>query len=716
VNFFRLVLRPLAVLVVVAAALSAGAAPAGAKIYWGNTGDDTIGRAESDGSGVPEQRFLENKQDVVGLGLTSTHLHYMQQAGTVIGRTDLDGGDDRPSFIDTGVSDPYQLVTDGRFLYWANNNGSGGKSIARSNIDGSNPDILIQLDGLSTPVGVAIFGSKIYFSDAGRGWIGRANLDGTDPDPEFITGADRPNGIAANGTHIYWTNTDGGTISRATLDKSVVERNFITGASSPFMVALDGTHLFWSNNVAAGTIGRAALDGSGTPKQDFITGANRPAGLAVSATDTDGDGVIDGADNCPADANQTQTDADGDGKGDACDPTLAAAPTQLTFAARDIDDGESATMSSTITNTGTVPVMFAGVTRTGSDPTQFERKTGQSDDCTSETVLTAGLSCTVRVRFDPSSTGSKTASVTIASNAPDTVIDLTGTGIQTELGRSTATVAFASRDIDDGPSAEQSATVTNTGTESVTLTGVSVGGADAAQFERRGGSAGDCDAGVALANDETCKIRARFDPSSTGGKTATVTVASNAPNIIVALSGTGTQQETSSGSQEPTEQPGTGGASAGPVVSALSALERCVRRVQLSTPQSSTSGMAFSFRLSAKATVKYEIKRRVGSRGKSSCPIIKGTNPGRSQEVSSQERESDAGDNTTSLANTAGRRKRTLTRTVKAGRGRVTLAQIAQVKKLTPGTYVLYVSATDGSGRRSNVARAKFWVLTDGGA
>ena len=35
--------------------------------------------------------------------------------------------------------------------------------------------------------------------------------------------------------------------------------------------------------------------------------------------DTDGDGVLDGVDNCPDDANADQHDTDGDGHGDACD-------------------------------------------------------------------------------------------------------------------------------------------------------------------------------------------------------------------------------------------------------------------------------------------------------------------------------------------------------------------------------------------------------------
>lgn len=45
---------------------------------------------------------------------------------------------------------------------------------------------------------------------------------------------------------------------------------------------------------------------------------------AVERTDADADGVEDGIDNCPADANADQADADADGIGDACDPLTVA--------------------------------------------------------------------------------------------------------------------------------------------------------------------------------------------------------------------------------------------------------------------------------------------------------------------------------------------------------------------------------------------------------
>ncbi len=46
------------------------------------------------------------------------------------------------------------------------------------------------------------------------------------------------------------------------------------------------------------------------------------SGLAIVGTgsDGDGDGIDDGVDNCPLDANADQADLDGDGQGDACDP------------------------------------------------------------------------------------------------------------------------------------------------------------------------------------------------------------------------------------------------------------------------------------------------------------------------------------------------------------------------------------------------------------
>src|SRR5690348_13774644 len=82
--------------------------------------------------------------------------------------------------------------------------------------------------------------------------------------------------------HIYWSNVGTNTIGRADLDGSNVNQSFITGADDPADVAVDAEHIYWPN-YNTNTIGRADLDGS-NPNQNFITtGASNPLGMAVDA-------------------------------------------------------------------------------------------------------------------------------------------------------------------------------------------------------------------------------------------------------------------------------------------------------------------------------------------------------------------------------------------------------------------------------------------------
>lgn len=74
--------------------------------------------------------------------------------------------------------------------------------------------------------------------------IGRANLDGTDVNPRFITGTDNAHGIAISGPYIYWTNFGRlnkvtlTTIGRANLKGTDVNENFIPGADAPCGIAI----------------------------------------------------------------------------------------------------------------------------------------------------------------------------------------------------------------------------------------------------------------------------------------------------------------------------------------------------------------------------------------------------------------------------------------------------------------------------------------------
>jgi hypothetical protein len=108
------------------------------------------------------------------------------------------------------------------------------------------------------------------------------------------------------------------------------------------------------------------------------------------------------------------------------------------------------------------------------------------------------------------------------------------------LSPASAALVFGGQDVDAGPSPVLTSTLTNPGSMPVTLTAVLVGGADAAHFDRPADLDGDCAATTTLAPGAACDVRVRFDPSSTGAKTAMLTIASNAPIFSIALSGTGT--------------------------------------------------------------------------------------------------------------------------------------------------------------------------------
>jgi virginiamycin B lyase len=55
--------------------------------------------------------------------------------------------------------------------------------------------------------------------------------------------------VFTNGTHIFWPNLAAGTIGRANLDGSGVNQSFISGIDAPSGITSDGTYLYWTTGV-----------------------------------------------------------------------------------------------------------------------------------------------------------------------------------------------------------------------------------------------------------------------------------------------------------------------------------------------------------------------------------------------------------------------------------------------------------------------------------
>ena len=177
---------------------------------------------------------------------------------------------------------------------------------------------------LTHAVGVAADGSHVYWADPGAGAIGRANLDGSEPDPGFIEPGpvefefeeevkpgvfetkvesveSEPRYVAVDAGHVYWTNTgrrdefgpiDGeGTIGRANIEAAApteIEPAFIEGASNPQGIAVNEGHIYWANAARdpnKRAIGRSGIEGAGI-EQKFVEApfSRVPYGVALSAS------------------------------------------------------------------------------------------------------------------------------------------------------------------------------------------------------------------------------------------------------------------------------------------------------------------------------------------------------------------------------------------------------------------------------------------------
>jgi hypothetical protein len=117
-------------------------------------------------------------------------------------------------------------------------------------------------------------------------------------------------------------------------------------------------------------------------------------------------------------------------------PDISVTPTYYNFGS--IYVGSTSPLQTfTISNIGSTNLIFGTISITGVDASQFNK---QNDTCSGETLAPSN-NCTVQVVFSPTSTGSKSSTLSIPSNDPDTPalnVSLSGTGVGSWL----ATINF----------------------------------------------------------------------------------------------------------------------------------------------------------------------------------------------------------------------------------------------------------------------------------
>jgi len=204
-------------------------------------------------------------------------------------------------------------------------------------------------------------------------------------------------------------------------------------------------------------------------------------------------------------------------------------PGQLAFGQQAVGT-QSAPQSATLTNVDAQPLNGIQITLTGKNANQFS----ENNNC--PTSLFSGGSCQIQVTFAPTIQGDKSAAISLAYaglGSPQSVA-LTGTGEKKETTSVTlrpSGMTFAVQNLKTA-SAPQTATLTNTGTLDVTVSGIST----VAPFHQTN----NCPSTLPVG--QSCQVKVRFRPTTVGQVNGTLTVTDNAPDSpqTAALSGTGT--------------------------------------------------------------------------------------------------------------------------------------------------------------------------------
>jgi parallel beta-helix repeat protein len=207
--------------------------------------------------------------------------------------------------------------------------------------------------------------------------------------------------------------------------------------------------------------------------------------------------------------------------------------TPLAYDFGNVEVKKSKTASSKVKNNGKADLLIS-TSITGTDVSMFTITSGGG---VSKTIK-PGKTLTIKVSFKPTSAGSKSSSLRITSNDPDTpTIDilLTGTAPFSEktpdISVAQTTLDFGSVKV--GKKVTKTLKITNNGTGDLVIT---LSGLEGTDFSIQGSS------GVTIKAKKSYSLKVLFTPKSAGLETANLELSSNdpdTPTLEISLSGTG---------------------------------------------------------------------------------------------------------------------------------------------------------------------------------
>ncbi len=199
----------------------------GGHVYWVNHGG-SIARADLNGQNATGS-FIIGASSPNAVAVDGGHVYWTNGTDT-IGRADLNGQNPNQSFITvTGDSFPTGVAVDGGHVYWANFNTD---TIGRADLNGQNVEQSF-ITGASFPWGVAVDGGHRLLGEPRHRQDRPRRPERAEREPELHHHRFLAPRVAVDGGHVYWTNQEANTIGRADLNGQNPNQSFITGAFAP---------------------------------------------------------------------------------------------------------------------------------------------------------------------------------------------------------------------------------------------------------------------------------------------------------------------------------------------------------------------------------------------------------------------------------------------------------------------------------------------------